>query len=226
VPLTLSIALCSTLVPAIAEQYFLKNMKQVKRKIDTAMILSSLIALPALCGLFFMNEPIFALIFPGKSEGAILVKYLSLSIPFIILAQITTAILQSTGKYMIPVINLSIGCLIKVIVSSILIPHKEINVFGAIIGTIIGYMVACILNINILKKQYGIKINFLELILRPALASLIMTISVVIINYNVYNITKSIGISCVVSILFGAIIYLILIFMLGILKEEEYIRRR
>ena len=225
VPLTLSIALSATLVPVIAEQYFLKNMKVVKRKVDTAMTLSSVIALPSLCGLYFMSEPIFTLIFPGRSQGDLLLKYLALSIPFIIMAQITTAILQSTGKYIAPVVNLSIGCLIKIIVSTLLIPIKSINIFGAIIGTIMGYVVACTLNLLILNRELKVKIDLFKLNLRPVVASLIMTLGVVIINYYVYNITKSLGISCIISIFLGAIIYIALIFRLGILKEKDFVKR-
>ena len=38
------------------------------------------------------------LIFPGKYEGFEILKYLSITIPFVILTQTTTSILQGVGK--------------------------------------------------------------------------------------------------------------------------------
>ncbi len=62
-----------------------------------------------------MAEPIMRLILPGRSEGGNILKYLSLSIPFIIITQTTTSILQSVGSYIVPIINLLIGCILKLL---------------------------------------------------------------------------------------------------------------
>ncbi|MBC8062460.1 MAG: polysaccharide biosynthesis protein [Clostridiaceae bacterium] len=225
VPLTLSIALCASIVPVIAEQYILGKQEEVKNKIDMALKFSAVIALPSFCGLYFMAEPVFKLIFPGHSDGSALLKYLSISILFIVIAQCTTAILQATGKYIAPVINLSIGCIVKIVISYILVSIPEINIYGAIIGTIIGYMVASSLNILLLRRTQNIKINFYDIIIKPAFASFIMIIGVVFIYFYAYNITKSNGISCIISIFSGAIIYIILIIMSGVL-EMKYIKKR
>ena len=69
-------------------------------------------------------------IFPGKSEGGYeILKYLSLSIPFIIVTQTTTSILQGTGHYIRPVINLFIGCIVKVILDMLLSSNTRILIF-------------------------------------------------------------------------------------------------
>ena len=65
-------------------------------------------------------------IFPGRFEGIEILKYLSLTIPFIIITQTTTAILQGTGNYIKPVINLLIGCIIKIVLTWILVPYGAI----------------------------------------------------------------------------------------------------
>ena len=218
VPLTLSIALCSAIVPVIAEQHVLGKLTAVKEKIDLALKFSSVIALPSFLGLYFMSSPILNLIFPGHSGGANLLKYLSITIPLIVFAQSTTAILQATGKYIAPVINLSLGCLAKIIISYALVSIPEINIYGAIIGSIVGYFFASSLNIILLKKSERIKIRVYEIFIKPLVAATIMILAVVFIYIYVYNITKNNGIGCIAAVSIGLIIYVLLIFVLGVFK--------
>lgn len=225
VPLTLSIALCASLVPIISEAYILNRKKEVLHKLHLAIRVSMVIAIPSFCGLFFMAAPILNLIFPGHGDGHLILRYLSISIPFIVLAQTGTAILQGIGRYLTPVINLLLGCVLKVIITSTLVKIPEVNIYGAIIGTIFGYMTAAILNMIFVKKYLNVKINIYESIIKPAYASIIMVITVVFIYLNVYNNTMNNAIACFTAIFLGLIIYLILILIFGIFNYDQIKRR-
>ena len=225
VPLTLSIALCASLVPIISEAYILNRRQEVIHKLHLAIKVSMVIAIPSLCGLFFMARPVLNLIFPGHGDGYLILKYLSICIPFIVLAQTGTALLQGVGKYFYPVINLFFGCIVKVTITLYLVQVPEINIYGAVIGTIFGYMTAAVLNIRIVKKYLNVKINFYDSIIKPAYASIIMVIAVVFIYSNVYNNTMSNSMACFVAIFLGVIIYLILILLFGIFSYSQIKRR-
>ncbi|MBE6048730.1 MAG: polysaccharide biosynthesis protein [Clostridium sp.] len=221
IPLTLSMALCTSLIPIIAESYILKRKKEVDAKINLSIKLSAVIAMPCFLGLFFMAEPIMKFIFPGRFEGVEILKYLSISVPFIIVTQTTTSILQSVGSYITPVINLLIGCVVKVILTVILVPISSINIYGAVMASIGAYIVTTVLNIVSMKIKVKIKLNFYENFIKPSLGSAFMMWSVVIIYGNLYKGTGSNSLSCLVSISIGAIIYLISIFALKIFNIDE-----
>lgn len=224
-PLTVSGALCASLIPIIAEAYILRRRVQVIQKVEMAMRISMVISMPSFLGLYFLSFPILNLIFPGQAAGYQILKYLSISIPFIILAQTSTAILQGIGIYTMPVVNLALGCVVKVILTIILVPIPEINIYGAVIGTIFGYIIASVLNMMLLSKALNITVNFYNVIIKPSFASLLMIIAVVLIYENVYNYTMSSNISCIVSILSGAVFYGILILVFGVFNYR-YIRNR
>ena len=221
IPLTLSMALCTSLIPIIAENYILKKKRDVDNKISLALKLSAVIGIPCVFGLFFMAEPVMRFIFPGRSEGVEILKYLSLSIPFIIVTQTTTSVLQGIGAYVIPVINLFIGCIVKVILTSILVPIPSINIYGAVIASIGAYLVATILNIITVKIKLGTKLNIYENFIKPAIASAFMMIGVLFIYNNLYRTTGSNGISCLISIFVGVIIYAVGIIVLRVFKIDE-----
>ncbi|OFI06573.1 stage V sporulation protein B [Clostridium acetireducens DSM 10703] len=225
VPLTLSMSLCASLMPIIAEAYVLNRNIEVLNKVDMALRFSMVIALPSFAGLYYMALPILNLIFPGQVQGYTILKYLSIAIPFIILSQTSTAILQGIGQYVRPVINLAIGCIGKIVLTMILVSIPYINIYGAVIGTIVGYLISAILNIRLVKKKLDIKINYYDIMIKPAFASVLMIIAVVFIYMYVYNYTISSRIACLVSIFSGILAYGVLIILFGVFNYR-YLKSR
>ncbi|MCI6188763.1 MAG: polysaccharide biosynthesis protein [Clostridium sp.] len=228
IPLTLSIALCTSLIPIIAESYVLKRREEIKSKVNLSIKMSAVIAIPCMFGLFFMAEPIMRFILPGRSEGGNILKYLSLSIPFIIITQTTTSILQSVGSYIIPIINLLIGCILKIILTIVLVPISYINIYGAVIASVSAYVIVAILNVIAMKKKLGLKLNPYENFVKPSYASIFMIIGVLLSYSYLFKNTSSNGVSCLLSILLGVIIYTMGIIILKIfnIKNDKKIIKR
>jgi stage V sporulation protein B len=218
------VALCSSLVPIIAEYHVLNKKFELVSKVELAFKLSTVIAIPSMLGLYTLAHPILDLLFPGQSQGFSILQYSAISIPFIIIAQTSTAILQGLGYYIVPVLNLAAGCILKIVFTMTLVPIPYINIYGAIFGSIVGYATAAILNVILLKKKLNISINGFETMIKPIFASILMIIAVVIIYMNVYNYTISSRFACFCSISLGVVIYFILLVVLGIFKYG-YIKR-
>lgn len=221
IPLTLSMALCTSLIPIIAESYILRKKREVDSKINLSIKLSALISMPCLFGLFFMAGPIMKFIFPGRSEGVEILKYLSISVPFIIVTQTTTSILQSIGSYIKPVLNLLVGCIVKVILTVTLVSMPTLNIYGAVIASIGAYVTTTILNVIAMKLKLSTKFGFYNNFIKPALASTIMIISVLIVYTMFYNKTVSNSFSCLASIGVGAIVYGVSILVLKVIDIDE-----
>jgi stage V sporulation protein B len=225
VPLTLSMALSTSIVPTISDANVLGKRDEVIYKVYTAIRISWVIALPCFMGLYFMAGPILGLIFPGHADGYKILQVLCLTIPFIITSQTSTSMLQAIGKIYGPVINLGLGCLTKVIITYSLVVVPEINVFGAAIGSIGGFMIASVLNFRLLKKTLKIRLNYYDILIKPAFAAILMIIAVVFTYMYVYNITVSNGISCLASIAAGGILYSLLILVFGVFKFSDIKQR-
>ncbi|KHD35256.1 stage V sporulation protein B [Clostridium acetobutylicum] len=221
VPLTLSIALCTSLMPVISEAFVLNRMDELKGRIESALKMSMLIAIPSFAGLFFMSNQVMTIIFPGHSSGGDILKYLSISIPFIVLSQVTTSVLQGVKKYAIPVINLFLACVLKVVINNYLVPIKMFNVYGAVIGTISGYMLSCILNVIAVKIICNFKIKWYDIIMKPAYASILMIIGVMFLYMNIYTKTMNMLLSFGISVFSGIIVYFIFIILFGVFDYKR-----
>lgn len=221
IPLTLSMALGTSLIPIIAENYIMNRRKDLESKVQLSIKLSMLIAMPCTLGLFFLAGPIMKLIFPGKWDGILILKYLSLSVPFIIITQTTTSIMQGIGHYIRPIINLFIGCIVKVILTFILVPMPNINIYGAVIASISAYLVATILNLISLKKRLKLKLDIYQTFIKPIIAALVMIFMVLFAYLFLFNKTGSNGSSCLIAIFLGIIIYMVLIILLKVFSIDE-----
>lgn len=221
IPLTLSMAICTSLIPIIAEHYILNRKEEMQSKINIAMKLSAVIALPCALGMFCLAEPIMKLVFFDKYEGIEILRYLSMSIPFIIVTQTTTSVLQATNHYIRPVINLIIGCIIKVILTSILVPIPSINIFGAVIATVSAYFVITILNLTALKFKIKCKVSIYDSFVKPGYASILMIIGVLFSYKCTMERLDSNSISCLLSIFVGIIIYIVAILLFKVFEFNE-----
>ncbi|MGL5615864.1 MAG: putative polysaccharide biosynthesis protein [Sarcina sp.] len=222
IPLTLSVALCASIIPIIAEKYLIHNKEELNQKISMAMKMSFVIAIPCCLGLFFLAEPIMLTIFPGKEGGANILRYLSLSIPFMTLTQISTSILQAVGSYIKPIVNMFIAVIIKIVLTVVLVPIESLNVQGAVIATIASYVVVSILNIVAMKLKLRYKTDLKEVLWKPILAAIIMMIGTLTLFLFLLERMESIVLNCVISISIGGVIYIILVLVLGIFDYQYF----
>ena len=168
-----------------------------------------------------MAGPIMNFIFPGNSDGIEILKYLSLSVPLIVVTQTTTSILQGVGLYMIPVINLFVGCIVKIVLTMTFVSMPSFNIYGAVIASIGAYLVTTILNIIAVKVKLKGDIDIYNNFIKPGYAACAMIVAV-ILSYNyLYRNTLSNSISCLLSISLGVIIYAVAIFLLKVFKIDD-----
>lgn len=208
-PLTFSVAVAASVVPNISSGD-LKNVELIKTKIRSSLILIISIALPSALGLFILAKPIFLLFFPTLPTDNYLMEIMSISIIFIMINQVFVGILQAMNHPKIPVRNIYIGVIIKIILSYILISIPSINIHGAVISTLITYSVILLLNIISCKKIINFKFDIKYMIIIPLINSLLMAI-VVITTHKIFSNMFGDKSLTIISILSGAIIYGILL---------------
>ena len=233
-PMSLSVALSSSLIPIISEHFSLNQYSQLRNKASMAMKFSFVIAFPSFLGLFFLAQPILELVFPGQAQGYEILKYLSISIPFIIMCQTVISVLQACNKFKEPVIFLMIGVVIKVLSNIYLIPIDGLGINGAIIGSILGYLIPAIMSTIYMEyvlrkefKQQGIK--YFDVMIKPLMASIIMIIGVMISYIYLLGTNNSMKLASLISISLGIIIYVLLIVILGVFKydyiKDKFVKR-
>ena len=165
-PPTLINAITISVVPAIASAFAKNDFGTAGGTTCKSMKITILFALPCAVGMSLLSSPILNLVY-GETHATSTLQILSVAIIFVSLVLVTNAILQATGKAMIPVINMAIGGIIKVVINYFLVANPEININGAPIGTTVCYAVILGLNLIFMKKNLKIKFPIGELVLKP-----------------------------------------------------------
>ncbi len=220
-PVSIATALATAVVPSIASSMALEQPKVVRQKINLAMRVTMLLAMPSTVGMAVLGGPMLIMLFPKYPGGGILLTVGSIAIVFLSLAQITTAILQGVGRVSIPAINAGIGAVFKIIFNYLLIGIPGINVLGAVISTVICYMVAGFLDLRAMVQATGIRPNFKTVFTKPFMASLGMGVICYVMYELLLFITDNNTIATLTSIMVGIWVYFGILFMIrGISKAD------
>ncbi|SHH42794.1 stage V sporulation protein B [Caloranaerobacter azorensis DSM 13643] len=225
-PQVLSTALAMSLVPAVSAAFARKNYTRITRITRSGIRIMLLIGLPAALGLYILSTPIIELVyFASKPEvqqsaGSIL-AILSFSLIFLTLVQSLTAIMQGLGKPMIPVKNLAIGAVVKVILTYILTGIPEIGVKGAALSTVVAYLVAAVLNFMAVMKYTKTSLNFVNIFLKPIISVILMVVFVKFSYVFLSSIINS-KIATIISIVIGALVYGSALLATGAITSRDF----
>lgn len=218
-------AIAISMVPAVAATFTLKNKNELENNIKLGIKTMSIISYPCATGFIVLAYPILLLLFPQRPEecrmAANVLRVFGVSIISLSIMRTCSSALQGVAKMNIPVINLLIGAIFKIIVTYILVGIHSINIVGAAIGTLVAYTVAAILNYVALIKHTHIKVNIKDIFIKPIVPSVLMGV-IVILSYKwVMMVTKHNSISTLISILIAVVVYFIFIFATKTISEEE-----
>lgn len=219
-PLAVNIAFSTALVPVISAAIAKKDMQTATKRMTFSVFASLIIVLPCAAGFISLAQPILNLIYPSANEGALLLMLYSISMIFIALNQTINGGLYGINKTYIPLIAVIIGAVIKLILNIVLISNPSIEVTGAAISSIISQIIAFSICAIALAKNIKFDIKFGRMVIAPTLASAFMGICTYFINQTLNGIIGN-SLSTIVSIILGAIIYVVTILILKILKKEE-----
>jgi len=221
IPAAISSSLAIAVLPVIAEFHELKRYRDVNSKINTAFRTAMIMTTPIAFGLGILGPQIVAMLFRSHPEGGTLFVIGFSSIVFLAVTHVATGALQAIGKIYVPVVAAICGAVAKIAINLILIPIPAINVYGAIIGTTVCYLITSIINCIVLARQTKSRFDIMGIFIKPAAASALMALGCYVVYNTIYYIIPRNAISTLISILFGMVLYLAFMLLFKGIREEE-----
>ncbi len=219
-PSTIIVAIVISIVPAIASAYAVNRHMKVQQTTESALRITVLFALPSAAGLSVLAKPILQLVY--RNDGAEqLLSILGLAVAFVCIVLVTNAILQATGRVMVPVRNMLIGGVVKIIVNYILVGIPDININGAPIGTNLCYFIIVVLNLIEVKKVTNVRYKLFDFLIKPMVAVGSMIIAVLFTYNRLMLYTQSNSQATLGAIVVGAAIYGLMLIAIGAIKKED-----
>ncbi|MBQ9148479.1 MAG: polysaccharide biosynthesis protein [Oscillospiraceae bacterium] len=220
-PITISI------IPAITEQLTLKNYTAARSTEESAARVTGLICMPCAFGLAVMAEPVTALLGGYSGEKLVLatqlMTVLGICIMFNAVVLLTTAMMQAHGHVNIPVINMFVGGVAKLLIVFLLTGNPNIGILGTPIGTAACYLIITILNLISMSRCIPHPPAVLRNLVRPFTAAAIMGVCVWGVLWamkNVAGITSNL-ILCALPVMVGVVVYVIAAVALKVITRED-----
>lgn len=200
-------------LPTLSAAFAEKNRKGICSSSYNVLFTTAFISMPAGIGISALSEPILYLLFPNKTAEirvcAESLAVLGIGVVFLSLSMSVFSVLQAAGKAQIPVIIMLAGVIIKLIGNTFLVPVPELNVTGAAISTDICYIVIFIISIYELYKITKVNLSNVIKMLMKILISSLMCGATAYLTYGVVSRYISNLFSLAISIVLGALIYII-----------------
>lgn len=222
VPMAVSNALSSSLIPSVSRAVAAGDVKQVRNKVTAAIRFSMLIAIPSTVGLTVLAGPVNNLLFSGDNTLAIqMMLYGSLAVVFYSLSTVTNAILQGIDRMHLPIIHALIALVLHVGALEVMALVFDLGIYSMVYANIIFALIMCILNHVAIRRTVGYRQELKKTFLIPTVASAVMGVCTFVVYKLIYMGVKSNAISTVLSICVAVAVYGILLIKLGCLTEEE-----
>ena len=245
-PPSIVTSISMSIVPAISAALAVSNKSQARLLTESSIRITTIFSLPCAIGLSVLSAPILICLY-NNSRAQDTLSLLSLAIVFVCTVSVSTAILQAAGHVFIPVRNMLIGGLFKVVSNYILIAVPSLNIGGAPISTFCCYLLIAALNLLSIKKIIKPDFNMRDFILKPLISALVMGLIVYLafnvsagllgcplIDPSVHFVPQSAPVSPVltavrfktiialgIAICIGVIAYCIAILLLRAVKKED-----
>lgn len=219
-----------SLVPMIRATLTRGERDRAETFMNMSIRVCAILSIPCALGMSVMSKPILKLIFSeeGAEMGAPLLSILAPAVFFVCMLSISNALLQASGYERKPIISMLAGAVVKLVSTYVLVGIPSVGIYGTPIGTLLCYFTVTAFNTYFLIKYVKVKLDFKGMFLRPLTAGVIcaasafgsyklfgMLISRFISDSSAYKLSTLIG------ILVAVVVYLVLIFKLKAITEDD-----
>lgn len=212
-----------SIVPLISSALAYGSRERTRTIINSALKVTSIIALPCALGMSVLSEPILLMFFKPElvETGAPLLAVLALAVFFVSILSITNAILQSCKLERKPIIAMLAGAAVKLVSSYILIGIPSIGIYGTPISTLLCYITITAMNIFFVVKYVKVIPSVGRVFFRPLSAAVVCALTALGAYKFAFDRFLSVKPATVMSIGCAAIVYVVVLFLIhGVDKDD------
>ena len=112
-----------------------------------------MLALPAGIGMLVLAAPIFSILYPAGNaeEGVPMLATFGIAVILYAVVSVTGAILQAFGRVNLPLVSLTVGGVVKCVLTTVLVSIPTLHIKGAPVATCVCYVVMIVMNLCFLR---------------------------------------------------------------------------
>ena len=222
VPMAISNALSSSLIPSVSRAVAMGDKKLVRERVASAIRFSCFVAIPSTVGLTVLAGPVNNLLFSGDNTLAIrMTIYGSLAVVFYSVSTVTNAILQGIDKMRLPIFHAVISLVLHLIALEIMALGFHMGIYSMVFANILFAVFMCLMNARSIRNLLGYRQEMKKTVVIPVIASAVMGLFTFGSYQLVHLAVKSNALSTMFAMMVAVIVYGVLLIKLGALSAAE-----
>ncbi len=222
-----AMGMSTSLIPHMVSSFTKKDLSSSNKKFNQAISIIILVGTPLSLGLSVLSYPVYNIFYGSSTYGGIILRYTSLQALFASIYIVISMSLQSLNKFKVVYASSILGFLTNALldVPLMYLFHKlGFHAFyGAILATILGYIISYTISITRLKKdlhfQYKEILNTILKVLIPSISMLIVLfILSLFVNITVSSLLNNI-LLCLLYALIGGFVYIGISYKMGLINN-------
>lgn len=218
-----------TAAPEIAAAFEKRDDKTLVEKISLLFHSCALIAAPACFGAAALAEPILRMLYKSRAAevSVCLDSFLILCLGglFMVISSAMFGVFQAIGKAHIPLLLMSGSVIIKLLLNPILISIPALNISGAPLASVIGYIFMAVCGGVVLNRNIPMKVSIIKAVFKPLVFGAICGVGAKIAYSLLQNVVNP-TLNAIFSTFAGALIYGILLIFSSVFGTSGIISRK
>ena len=224
-PHALIVPISSSLTPALSAAISANNSQKAKVTLFSSLKITAVLSIPCAIGMGVLARPIISLLFGGSysyniiEDTAPLLSVLSVAIFLMAMLTVTSSVLQSYGKQKLPVISMSCGAVVKLIMNIVLI--SAFGIIGAPLATVVSYFVMVAINFVFVIKYSDVSAGIFKAFLAPLIAMVCCVPVTLASFFFLSKIMPHEAIATLISVLITAVLYVFALFITKAFSKDD-----
>ena len=175
-PTSLMAAITASVIPAVSGALARRDRRGASRVSSSALRVTALLSFPMGVGLFVMGKPIMTLLYPALETelAGPLLSTLGLATVFVCMMLVCNSVLQAHGFVNLPILVMVVGGCLKIFVNYNVVAMPKVGIYGAPMGNILCFGLCLGLDLFLIARVIPRRPRYLEVFLKPFLASALM----------------------------------------------------
>lgn len=216
---TLTQAFGTSALPSITAAWTTRNKLLIKRSIETVLRTTMFVTLPAGLGLSVLAPHVLSLLYsnPNLADEVTVatgvLRVMGISVIFIATSTPICSMLQAVGRVDLPLKLMTLGLGIKIILNYILVGIPAINIQGATVGSLVGYLFISVTGVYFLCKETKIVPNFVPILIKPLIGAVFCAVAAYT-GQGLFALALPNKLATVLAIVFAVVIYVIVLVLI------------
>lgn len=219
-PILLFGTICTAILPAFV--YMFEKGEDIAPVTNNTLFFVWLLCVPCAFGFVAISPNIITLFFPAieiefRQLAVLYLQISAFNIIYLSVAQILYSILNSLGKFYMPLIAQTAGVVLKITIFIVLVLFANLGIISLAIATAICDASSCIISLIFVKKKIQIKLKFKNIFV-PIFSSILMFICSFLIN-KYFFINKYLKLATIVFV--ALVVYFSICFIFKIISIND-----